>query len=537
MTKSNIKTLVQLLGLSALVALSFSAKSQHFTPLNKLQFVERVIENYYVDTVNANKMVEEGIVAMLKTLDPHSQYSNPEETRELNEPLQGNFSGIGIQFNMATDTVYVIQTISGGPSEKVGIVAGDRIIAANDTVLAGRKLRNTEVMKHLRGPKGSEVKLSVVRKGVAQPIEFMVTRDEIPIYSVDASFMAAPKVGYIRVSRFAESTVKEVQDAIKKLQKQGMRDLILDLEDNGGGYLNAAKELAELFLNKDDLIVYTKGNAMPAQYLRSSSKPMMSKGKVVVMVNQYSASASEILSGAIQDHDRGLIVGRRTYGKGLVQRPFPMPDGSMIRLTVARYYTPSGRSIQKPYNPGDSEGYSRDIVERYKHGELMNADSIQQHGKMFRTLKRHRPVYEGGGITPDLFVGVDTAYYSDYYRDLVAKGVLNKYVVNYVDKNRQELLGEYGNIERFISDFNVGQPMIDGLVAMGEADGVKFNEEQFERSRPTMETIVKALIARDVFDDGSSYYMVANKLNPTYREALNLIQDDNRYNSLLSNQE
>lgn len=515
----------------------FLAGAQHFTPARKLQFAEHIIENYYVDTVNASKVVEDAITAMLKDLDPHSVYTNAEETRELTEPLQGNFSGIGIQFNMATDTVYVIQTVAGGPSEKAGILAGDRIIAANDTVLAGKKMRNSEVMKHLRGPKGSEVKLTVVRRGTPGPIDFLVVRDNIPINSVDAFYMAALHTGYVRISRFGESTAKEVADAIAALRRQGMKDLIIDLEDNGGGYLDAARQLGEMFLAKNDLIVYTKGNNMPAQYLRSERGPLMKDGRIAVIVNQYSASASEILSGALQDHDRGLIVGRRTFGKGLVQRPFPMPDGSMIRLTVSRYYTPSGRCIQKPYSSGDRKDYDRDILDRYENGELFSTDSIHQDGERYYTLKNHRTVYGGGGITPDLFVPVDTNFYSTYYRDIVAKGVLNKFVLGYVDANRKAVKRQYPALDDFISRFDVGPAMIDALVEKATADSIRYDEGGMAKSRETMRTIIKALIARDIYDDQSAYYRIANPMNPSYRQALDLITDERRYNSLLHPQD
>ncbi|MCM1483043.1 MAG: S41 family peptidase [Muribaculaceae bacterium] len=524
------KIALSLIILLATAVLHVSA--QHFTPVQKLQFAEKIIENFYVDSVKPDHIVEEAIVAMLKTLDPHSAYSNPEETRELNEPLQGNFSGIGIQFNMATDTVYVIQTIAGGPSERVGILAGDRIIAANDTVLAGRKMRNTEVMKHLRGPKGSKVKLSVMRKGVKEPIEFIVTRDDIPIYSVDASYMAAPGVGYIRISRFAESTPQEVAEAMAALRREGMTDLIIDLEDNGGGYMSAATDLAEMFLNKGDLLVYTKGlNNNPA-YFRAEKNGAMGKGRVVVMVNQYSASASEILSGALQDHDRGIVVGRRTFGKGLVQRPFPMPDGSMIRLTVSRYYTPSGRCIQKSYGEGEEE-YHKDILHRYENGELSSADSIHNDTReLFYTLRNHRPVYGGGGITPDLFVPVDTTGYSDYYRDLIAKGVVVKYVMKYIDDNRGRVLSKYPTTESFIKSYDITPDMVREVVTMAEADGVKPNEEQLRISMKPLTTAMKALIGRDLYDDGM-YYRVYNEINPVYREALRVITNPAEYRTLL----
>ncbi|MCM1348496.1 MAG: S41 family peptidase [Firmicutes bacterium] len=517
----------------AVIAASLMFAASNFTPQKKLNYAEQIIEGYYVDPVNTDSLVEVAIVSMLKNLDPHSSYTNAEETRELNEPLQGNFSGIGIQFNMLTDTLYVVQTISGGPSEKVGILPGDRIIYAQDTLIAGVKMKNTRVMKMLRGPKGSSVNVKVLRNGSPELIDFNIVRDDIPIYSIDASYMAAPEVGYIRISRFAESTAKEMETALKQLQKQGMKHLIIDLEDNGGGYLNAATDIADKFLKRGDLVVYTNGShTMPSQYTtRTNGK--YADGRLVVMVNQYSASASEILSGAIQDHDRGVIVGRRTFGKGLVQRPFPFPDGSMIRLTIARYYTPSGRCIQKPYTAGGDD-YNADILNRYRHGELTNADSVAQlpDSLRFYTLETMRPVYGGGGIMPDRFVPIDTTRYSDYYRDLVAKGVLYKYCTQYIDTHRDALKKQYKNEDDFVKRFSVTPEMLQQLQAMGEKDGVEFNEEQFETSRPLILTNVKGLIGRDLYEQ-STFYRIVNDESPTFREALKIITDKAEYNKLL----
>ena len=471
---------------------------------------------------------------MLKTLDPHSSYSDPEETKELTTPLEGNFSGIGIQFNMLNDTLFVIQTTSGGPSEKVGILPGDRILSAGDSIISGVKSPNSRILKILRGPKGSRVDLKVLRKGVKEPIDFSITRDDIPIYSIDAAYMADPQTGYIRISRFAEETDAEFRKAVKKLRSQGMKQLIIDLEDNGGGYLNAAHQLASHFLKKGDLVVYTDAPKMGKMVYGVEQPGDLQTEKVVVLANQYSASASEILSGALQDNDRGLIVGRRTFGKGLVQRPFPFPDGSMIRLTVSKYYTPAGRSIQKPYAAGDEESYRKDIIHRYEAGEFSSEDSIHLPDSLrFETLHNHRPVYGGGGIMPDLFVPIDTTAYSEYYRDLVAKGILNRYCITYVDNNRKQLKADYPTEEAFISRFSVGDPMMQEIVKMGESDSIKFNQEQFDRSRAMMETIVKGIIGRDLFET-STYFKVVNPvLNPVFRQGLELINDDKRYNRLL----
>lgn len=504
------------------------------TPDRKLLMAEQVIERFYVDSVDAGNMVQDAIVAMLKTLDPHSSYSDPEETKELTTPLEGNFSGIGVQFNMLNDTLFVIQTTSGGPSEKVGILPGDRIVQAGDSVIAGRKLPNSRIIKILRGPKGSEVDLKVLRRGEAQPIVFHVVRDDIPVYSVDAAYMADPTTGYIRVSRFGEETDKEFEAALEKLRKQGMQNLIVDLEDNGGGYLQAAHQLASHFLDKGDMVVYTDAPKMGRTVYAVEKPGNFNKGRLVIMANQYSASASEILSGAVQDNDRGLIVGRRTFGKGLVQRPFPFPDGSMIRLTVSRYYTPSGRSIQKPYAPGDEESYRKDMLHRYEAGEFSSADSIHLPDSLrFETLHNHRPVYGGGGIMPDLFVPIDTTAFTPYYRNLVAKGILNRFCITYVDRNRSQLNREYPDVDAFIAKFSVDSAMIDDIVKLGVADSVKLDSVQLERSRPIIETIVKGIIARDLFDTSAYFRVVNPQLSPVYREALGLINDERRYNRLL----
>lgn len=510
------------------------AQEFRLTPDRKLLMSEQIIERFYVDSVNSDKMVQEAIVAMLKTLDPHSTYSDPEDTKELTTPLTGNFSGIGVQFNMLNDTLFVIQTTSGGPSEKVGILPGDRIIQAGDSVIAGRKLPNSRIIKILRGEKGSQVLLKVLRKGSPEPIAFLVTRDDIPVYSVDAAYMADPTTGYIRISRFGEETEKEFEKALSDLRAKGMQNLIIDLEDNGGGYLQAAHQLASHFLEKGDMVVYTDAPKMGRSDFRVERAGDFRKGRLVIMANQYSASAAEILSGAVQDNDRGLIVGRRTFGKGLVQRPFPFPDGSMIRLTVSRYYTPSGRSIQKPYAPGDEEAYRKDMLNRYEAGEFSSADSIHLPDSLrYSTLRNRRPVYGGGGIMPDLFVPIDTTMYSTYYRDLVAKGIINRFAITYVDANRKSLRAEYPDGEAFDRGFTFTPEMLDEVVALGRADSVMPDSAMFEKSRPLIATIVKGLIARDLFESTDYFRVVNPALSPSYRAALDLINDEERYNRLL----
>lgn len=504
---------------------------------NKIAQAEKIIEKFYVDTVNSDQLAEDAIVAMLATLDPHSSYSDPEETKELTAPLDGNFSGIGVSFNMLNDTLFVIQTTAGGPSEKVGILPGDRILQAGDSVISGIKRPKASIIRILRGPKGTKVNLKVLRKGIAKPLDFLVTRDEIPVYSIDAAYMADPTTGYIRLSQFAETTPDEITRAMKDLRKQGMKNLILDLQDNGGGLLGSAIDLASRFLPDNELVVYTKSPSLGDKYYGTERNGEFLDGRLVVLVNQYSASASEITSGAIQDNDRGVIVGRRTFGKGLVQRPFPFPDGSMIRLTVAKYYTPSGRCIQKPYVRGKSDDYRKDMLNRYEHGELSSADSIHfDQSEKFQTTHSGRTVYGGGGIMPDIFVPIDTTGYSDYYRDLTAKGVINRFAISYVDDNRKALKKQFPDEQSFLDGFTVTPEMIQEMVNLGEKDSVKANPEQLEVSLPTIKAIVKGLIGRDMFET-STYYKVVNPvLNPVYSRGLAIINDPDQYRALLSAQ-
>lgn len=513
--------------------------AQLASPLNKLSYAERAISQLYVDTVDEDKLVEDAIRGMLEKLDPHSSYSDAKETKELNEPLEGNFSGIGITYNMVKDTVYVISTVANGPSAKVGILPGDRIIAANDTTIAGVKISMNDVKRYLRGPKGSIVDLRTlrVRTGAApDTIVFRVTRDDIPIYSVDASYMVDPQTGYIKLNKFGAETAKEFREALKALKKKGMKNLILDLTSNGGGYLNASVDVLSELLPEDYLAVYTEGTNSYRQnlYVHPDGKnPMLEQGRVVVMVDEYSASAAEITAGAIQDWDRGVIVGRRTFGKGLVQRPIPFPDGSMMRLTVAHYYTPSGRDIQRPYEKGDAEAYRKDLLDRYNHGELMHPDSIKyDESKATSTLRLERKIYGGGGISPDIFVPLDTMPNTAYIRDLSAKNVINQYVVDYVDKHRTQLKKMYKNDDAFVSGFQVTEPMLQDVVKRGEEAGVKYNEQEWERSKNLLITLMKGLIGRDIYES-QTYEKVALPNNDIFKAALEVIQGP-KYDELLS---
>lgn len=509
---------------SILISNTLSAQSNQAA--RKLQLAEFAISRLYVDEVNEEELVEKAIISMLEELDPHSTYTNAEEARKMNEPLEGEFEGIGIQFQMMEDTLLVVQPVSGGPSEKVGILAGDRITAVEDTLIAGVKMSTEEIMSRLRGPKGSVVKLTIIRRDIDEPLTFDVKRDKIPIYSLDASYMITATTGYIRLNKFGANTIEEFQAALSKLQGQGMKDLILDLQGNGGGYLNAAIDLANEFLPQKSLIVYTEGKASKRSEFVAKGNGNFLKGKLVVLVDEYSASASEIVSGAIQDWDRGTIVGRRTFGKGLVQRPIDLPDGSMIRLTIARYYTPSGRCIQKPYEQGEGEEYDKELVKRLEQGELMHADSIHlPDSLMFKTKRLGRTVYGGGGIMPDYFVPIDTTRYSDYHRDLVAKGVVIKTTLNYIEKNRKALTKNYRKFDDFNRKFEVSNELLDELRKEGEKSGVAFNETEYNTSLPRIKTQLKALIARDIWEM-SEYYQVMNQTDNVVQQALKIIEKE-----------
>ena len=501
--------------------------------MRKLQMAEFAISHFYVDKVDEDKLVEEAIIKMLAQLDPHSTYSDAEEVKKMNEPLQGNFEGIGVQFQMIEDTLLVVQPVSNGPSEKVGILAGDRIVAVNDSAIAGVKMSTEDIMKRLRGPKGSKVNLTIVRRGVQDPLLFTVKRDKIPILSLDASYMIQPKTGYIRINRFGATTAEEFKKAMTSLQKQGMKDLILDLQGNGGGYLNAAIDLANEFLEQKELIVYTEGRTAKRSDFYAKGNGDFRNGRLIILVDEYTASASEIVSGAVQDWDRGIIVGRRSFGKGLVQRPIDLPDGSMIRLTVSRYYTPTGRCIQKPYENGKIEEYHHDLIDRYNRGELMSADSIHFPDSMkYNTLVTERTVYGGGGIMPDVFIPVDTARYTDYHRKLVASGLVNRVSMNYLDRNRNQMMAKYPKFQQYKQGFVVGEDIMEELLKMAGDEKIEFEEEQYNRSKPLIMLQIKALIARDLYDM-AQYFQIINDDNPSYQKALQIINNKETYNRLL----
>lgn len=524
----NMKKILYILLLAAVAQF---ASADEFTPAQKLRMAEYAIEKFYVDDVNSSELVENAIKGMLEHLDPHSSYTDPEETSEMTEQLDGEFEGIGIQFQMKEDTLYVIQTIAGGPSERVGILAGDRIVMVNDTAIAGVKMKQRDIMKRLRGKKGTMVEVLVKRGN--ENISFRIKRDKIPVTSIDAAYMIAPGVGYIRLSRFGEKSYQEFMEKVKLLKKQGMERLIFDLSDNGGGYLNSATQLANEFLSAGNLIVYTEGRRSSRHATNATGFGSLKDMKIAVVVNQYSASASEIFSGAIQDWDRGVVVGRRTFGKGLVQRPFPFADGSLIRLTIARYYTPSGRCIQKPYDKGN-DAYARDIIDRYNNGELTSADSIHFPDSLrYTTLRSKRVIYGGGGIMPDRFVPFDTTQYTKYYRSLVAKGVINTFSVNYVDKNRKQLKRQYKTEEDFCSRFSVSDDMVEELTQLGLREKVEINKEELKTSAPLIRRVLKSMIARDLWTM-DAYFRVYNEENDIVQEALRIISDDALYDRVLN---
>lgn len=491
------------------------------TQIRKLQMAQLAVTQLYVDSVNQKKLVEDAIKGMLDKLDPHSSYSNPEETKKMNEPLEGNFEGIGVQFNILTDTLVVVQTIKKGPSEKVGILNGDRIISVDGRAIAGVKMPQDSIVKLLRGPKGTKVRLGVVRRGAAGVLYFVVTRDKIPMNTVEATYMIAPGVGYIRFDRFGATTGDEVEKALQTLKKQGMKDLILDLQSNGGGYLGAAVDVASQFLRPGSLVVYTQGRNQPKQVLKAEGGGLFRQGRIVVLVDEFSASAAEIVTGALQDYDRALVVGRRTFGKGLVQRPIDLPDGSMIRLTTSHYYTPSGRCIQKPYEKGKKEEYAQDLEQRYTHGELLHKDSIRlDSSQVYHTLIDKRVVYGGGGVMPDVFVPIDTAQITKFHIALRRNNFINEATLRYIDNHRKALRQQYKTFDQFEREFTVPQSLIDEIVAAGKAK--KITPKDDKELAETIEDLrfsLKSIFINGLFESSDFYHFV-NQKNNIVQEAL-----------------
>ena len=491
-----------------------------------------LIDAFYVDTVNFNMLTEKAIIEILKNLDPHSTYISAKDVKEMNEPLNGNFDGIGIQFNLLRDTIIVIEPIAGGPSEKVGIHAGDRIVTIDNEKVAGIGISTAGVRNRLMGKKGTKVNITVFRKGEKNLLEFTIIRDKIPINSLDAAYMLDKETGYVKLNKFAATTDKEFTDAVDSLRKNNMKNIIIDLRGNGGGYMLAATSLADKFFADKKLLVYLSGRKTPRQDYKSSGNGSLSSARLVILTDEGSASASEIFSGAMQDWDRGVIIGRRTFGKGLVQNGFYLPDGSMIRLTIARYYTPTGRLIQRSYKEGYDK-YMENFYRRFTDGEMESPDSaLYPDSLKYKTLINKRTVYGGGGIMPDVFVPADTSYNSSYFSKLLQKNVLNTFTLEYFDKNRTKLNNQYKTFTEFSSKFEFSPDEIKAFIAKGEADGVKFNQEQFDKSKDEILLILKGLVATNMWKI-SEYYQIINENDKTIEKALKVISDKKTYNTLL----
>lgn len=484
----------------------------------------RYVQLAYVDSIDSEKLTETAIKSILKDLDPHSVYISKKDLQRMNEPLEGNFEGIGIQFNILHDTITVVSPISGGPSEKLGIRAGDKIVEIDSKIVAGVGFTNKDVADHLRGKKGTKVTVSILRHGESELLDFDIIRDKIPIYSMDAAYLATPKTGYIKLNRFAAKSMNEIAVALDSLNKLGMENLILDLRGNGGGYLNTAIQLADNFLAANKLIVYTQGRTFPREDHFSTPAGNFEKGKLVILIDEGSASASEIVTGAVQDWDRALVIGRKSFGKGLVQKPFQLSDGSAIRLTISRYYTPSGRCIQRDYSEGKDDYYD-EINKRYEHGELMNSDSIIFPDSLkYKTLELGRDVYGGGGIMPDIFIPLDTSETSAYFSKLVRKGVLYTFNLDYLDNHRDELLEKYATFEDFEANFTVSDELLEELINAATEKEIERNDEEIAHSKNLIILNIKALLATNLWTS-TEFYRVTNTNDKAVLKALEVMDD------------
>ncbi len=528
----NTLILTAILSLCLSTQNSFAQKDDQRETIQKFGTALQIINFAYVDSVDSPDLVEDAIIAMLKELDPHSAYISKEEVERVNEPLEGSFEGIGVTFQLFNDTILVVAPVPDGPSDKLGIIAGDKIVKIDDESSVGDKINNKYVMDRLRGEKGTVVSVSIKRAGKSKLIDFDIVRDKIPLTSIDATYMAAPDVGYIKLTRFSRTSMDEFHESVARLKTEGMEDLILDLRGNSGGYLNIAVELSDEFLSDGKLIVYTEGLRNPREeFLATSAGSFDKKGKVIVLINEGSASASEIVSGAVQDWDRGLVVGRRSFGKGLVQRPFRLPDGSMIRLTTARYHTPTGRCIQKPYEDGVDE-YYKDFKNRLEHGELVSADSIQFPDSLKYYTPNGRIVYGGGGVMPDVFIPIDSTRFSDYYTDLVRKGVFNEFTMSYLDKNRTDFLNEYPGIDEFIANFEVSDEMFAEFTENAEKlKVIRSEDDKYYYPDENIKVQIKALVARNLWDT-NAYFKVISALDKELSTAIDLLKDGSMFSEL-----
>ncbi len=497
--------------------------------MNSLKFEEILtyVNRMYVDDADSEALTDHAIVSMLEKLDPHTTYITKADVKDANQRIDGNFVGVGVRFQILKDTLIVVEAIPGGPSEKLGIQAGDKIIKIENNLVAGVGLKNSDVRSKLLGDLGTKVKVEIQRRNAKKLLSFTITRDKIPLNSVDCAYMVTPKTGYIKLNSFSRPTMDEIQTAMFALKSKGMENLILDLQNNGGGLLYTARDLADEFLSPGKLVVYSEGKHQPRTELKTEKPGSWEKGRLIVLINENSASASEIVSGAVQDWDRGLIVGRRTFGKGLVQRPIPLSDGSELRLTVARYYTPTGRFIQKPYS--DLEAYKNDYMDRYLHGEFYNQDSIKKFpdSLKYTTKVQKRTVYGGGGIMPDVFVPMDTLGFSDYFKDLVRGGHFNPFVLTYVEKHRKELKKTYPDLETYISTFDTDKKFMDDFFAYVNAEqpDLEFNEEQYLESEKLIKIRLKAMLAQDLWGV-SAFYEVYNQIDDILLKAIEIIESD-----------
>jgi carboxyl-terminal processing protease len=496
---------------------------QVYPKTNKITNVLDYIEQEYVDSISKDQLVELTIPEILKHLDPHSVYIPAEELQQFREPLEGNFSGIGVQFNMQDDTVAIINTVPNGPSEKIGIKAGDRIILVNDSLVAGVKMPSDNIVKMLKGKRGTKVKVTVIRRRVSDPLDFDITRDKIPLTSIDVSYIIANDIGLIKISEFSKTSYDEFIEAIKSMKAAGMKKLILDLRSNGGGYMDEATKIADEFLDEGKLIVYTEGRAQPRHNVYAAPKGECINTEIIILIDELSASASEIIAGAIQDNDRGLILGRRSFGKGLVQNETVFNDGSALRLTIARYYTPTGRCIQKPYNNG-LEDYYFDIQNRIDHGEFVVADSIKFADSLKYTTPGGKIVYGGGGIMPDIFVPFDTIGFTQYLNQVRNRGLIYRYAFKYTDNNRS-ILNQFTNYKE-IESYLDSQDLLEKFADYAESNSVKKNIEEIIISEKIILTQLKAYISRNILDN-PGYFPIIQEIDLTLQKAIEILAAKN----------
>lgn len=499
------------------------SKSNSKSSTGKLNEILNFIEEAYVDSVDSKELLENSINSMLSNLDPHSYYISPKDFNDMNDPIEGSFEGIGVEFRVKDDTVMVVAAIANGPSEKLGIQAGDRIVKVDTVNIAGKNITNNDVIKLLKGPRGTKVNVFIKRRGTEKLLKFAIVRDEIPIYSVDAPYMIDDNIGYVKISRFARTTYDEFLIAVAELKEKDMESLIIDLRGNGGGVLSSAISIADEMLDKNQMIVYTKGRARKKTEYYSTSKGILKGVKIAILINENSASASEILAGAIQDNDRGIILGRRSFGKGLVQEQIPWPDGSAIRLTVARYYTPSGRSIQKPYENG-LDDYNLEAYKRYENGELLEADSIHFPDSLKYFTKKGKVVYGGGGIMPDIFIPLDTVGGTDYLYQLRYNGIIQEFSLNYIDSRRKKMLETYHDAVQFKRQFKVSNQLFNNLIKFATESGIERNLEQIKKSKSLIEQGLKADMSRHLYGN-FGFYVIVNENDKTISRAIEEIKE------------